>query len=173
MGLNRKRLRLFLIPGCVFCFSIACASEPAPRIKDSGVPAALSLAQDFALPGIDGKTYKLSDYRGKQPVLLFFWTTWCPYCRKALTALNERYSDFVKDGIEVLGVDVGESPAAVSRLAATLRIPFKILTDENSDVSHAYNLLGVPTYLLIDKQGYIVYQGSSFPKTKIQSLAGQ
>ncbi len=130
----------------------------------------LSLAPDFSLKGLDGIPYTLSDYRGKQPVLLLFWTTWCPYCRKALKSTNEMSQELRDSNILVLAVNVSESEEKISTFMKYTAVPFAILRDEDSKISHAYNLMGVPTYVLIDKQGSVAFKGNSFPRGKFKQL---
>src|SRR3989338_1940417 len=74
----------------------------------------LGMAQEFSLPDIYNDTVTLNRYRDKQPVLLFFWATWCPHCRKELKVLDESYAELSKNDIEVLAINVGESVSKVN-----------------------------------------------------------
>jgi peroxiredoxin len=127
---------------------------------------------NFILQSLSGKTYKLSDYRDKQPVLLFFWTTWCPYCLKKLQFLNQEYVNIEKDGVVLLAVNVGERRSAVERLVRNYKIAYNVLLDEDSVATDGYHILGVPTFILIDKSGVILYKGNEYPQGKIQQLIG-
>jgi peroxiredoxin len=126
----------------------------------------VGLAPNFKLRDLYKFEYTLSDYRDKQPVVLFFWTTWCPFCRKELTTLNNRYLELVRSGIELFAIDVGESAEKVDRTAKSYSLAFKVLLDQATLVAQAYNILGVPTYVLIDKKGRIVFTGNNFPEAK-------
>lgn len=127
------------------------------------------LASDFSLADLNGTTVRLSDYRGKV-VVLFFWTTWCPYCREQLVVLNEKYDDIAKDGVVLLAVNAGESKAKIESFTRTKNFKFKILSDRNMSVAEAYNLLGVPTYFFIDRDGYIRFSRNRFSEGLYKEL---
>ena len=121
-------------------------------------------AGNFKLNDLNDRTYTLSDYRGKQPVLLFFWTTWCPYCQKELKNLTAKSAELSSSGVEVLPIDVGESKEKLERFVKSRNLNIRILLDKDSMVSGAYGILGVPTFYLVDKKGEIVFEESSFPE---------
>ena len=125
---------------------------------------------DFKLVDLAGKTYQLSSYRDKQPVLLFFWTTWCPFCLAKLKEMNQGYLDLEKDGVALLAVNAGEPRSSVERLARNYGIKYTVLIDEKGSVSEDYHVLGVPTFVLIDKKGAIRYNGNEYPKALIKQL---
>ncbi len=122
------------------------------------------IAPDFKLEDINQNSYSLNSYRQKQPVLLFFWTTWCPFCQKELAALKDTYPVLTSDGVEVLTIDVGESVDTVNRRLKKVNPAFKVLLDEDSEVSSSFQVLGVPTFILVDKKGAIIFQDNFFPK---------
>jgi peroxiredoxin len=123
----------------------------------------VNFAANFKLRDINNIEVSLSDFIGKQPVLLFFWTTWCPYCVEALGNLNPRYLQLKQDGCEVLAVNLGESADKVSKYVKKYNPFFKVLVDRDKSVAYAYDVLGVPTYILINKRGEIAAQTHSFP----------
>ena len=61
-------------------------------------------APDFSLKDLDGNTVTLSDYRGQKPVILDFFATWCPNCKRDMPKLNKWYEQY-KDKVEVIGVN--------------------------------------------------------------------
>jgi len=127
-------------------------------------------APDFELDDIYQDTYILSSYKNKQPVLLFFWTTWCPFCRRELAVLNDRYAVLQQDGIEVLSINVGESPSKVQDFLKNYHLAYRVLLDKDTSVSHSYEVIGVPTYALIDKAGYVVFHENFFPLKEYKEL---
>jgi len=124
----------------------------------------LSLAPDFRLKDMQENTVVLSSYRDKSPVFLFFWATWCPFCRDELKNLNSRYRELLRDNVEVLAVDIGESLPTVERFISNYALVFKVLLDRDSQAAYSYNIVGVPTFILIDKKGRIVFQDHRFPQ---------
>jgi len=110
---------------------------------------------DFTLKSLSGKTFKLSNHRGKH-VLLIFITTWCPTCRTELPHYKSIHETYGGKGLEVTMIDILESKTVVSRFADRYHIPFAILLDENEEVSRDFGIVGVPAMVLIDKDGYEV-----------------
>ena len=112
-------------------------------------------AEDFVLKDTDGKSVRLSDYRGKT-VLLYFMATWCPECRGSVPGLKEIYSAYAPKGLVLLMVDVMESREKVAAFSRKYAIPFPILLDEDGKVYRDYGVGGVPVRALIDKTGRII-----------------
>lgn len=121
---------------------------------------ALSLAhaQDappFRLPGLDGKEYALSDFQG-QPVLLTFFTTWCPYCAEELPLLEKLYKEYrEKASLVVLGIDLQEPEDLVRKFTERVGISFPVLLDAKGETGFSYRILGLPTLFFIDPEGRI------------------
>jgi peroxiredoxin len=131
---------------------------------------AQDMAVDFSVTGLDNSKVSLADLKDKNAIL-FFWTTWCPYCRQELGVIKEHYTSLQKDGVEVLPIDIGESRAKVENFLKNRNFGFKFFLDENSSVAKEYEVLGIPTYVLIDKKGVIRYRGHSFPDSEYRELS--
>jgi len=129
-----------------------------------------TIAPNFQLKDLAGNTITLSEYKGKQDVLLFFWTTWCPYCRRGLKVLNEKHAQLSKDGVEILAINVNEPADKVASFVRNYALTFKTLLDLDADVAMAYKLLGFPTYIIVDKKGYMRSTGYSFPEEEYKDL---
>lgn len=127
------------------------------------------LAVNFSLLDSNGKQVLLSDYKDK-PVILFFWTTWCPYCREELRALEGIYPGLTKEGWELFAINTGESSYKIDNFLKKYSLTFKVLLDRDTNIAHAYKIIGVPTYILIDKKGYIVFKGHYFPRDAYKDL---
>lgn len=125
---------------------------------------AFAAAANFELQGINNVKVSLESYKDKQPVMLFFWTTWCPFCRKELKTVTQRAEELAASGLEVLAIDVGEQAYKVENYLKNSPVSFKVLLDTDTKVATAYNVMGVPTFVLINKEGQIVSQGNGFPE---------
>jgi peroxiredoxin len=142
----------------------------------SGIPSSLaqqgSLGQapDFSLEDINQTTYNLSSYKDKKPVILFFWTTWCPFCRKEIDQLKNIYPDLQKGGWELFTINIKEPVYKVQNFAESHNLILKVLLDKDAHVASAYEVLGVPTYCIIDKRGQIVFKNHYFPKETYKQL---
>jgi peroxiredoxin len=121
-------------------------------------PAAIAApAAQFSLPGADGKTVKLANFKGKV-VILDFWATWCPPCREEMPALQALHEQLGPHGLRVLGVSVdarGAEPA-IRRFVEEGGITFTILHDPDDAVSRRFRTIVVPETFLIDGEGRIV-----------------
>lgn len=128
---------------------------------------------DFNLPDIEQNMVSLSSYRGKEPVLLFFWTSWCPYCRKELNILNKKYAQLTKEGMGLLAINVGEASYRVENFIKKYQLDYKVLLDVDGKTIDAFGLLGVPTYILIDKKGAQRLKSHSFPENDYKALLSE
>lgn len=157
----------FLLVGCI---AVKEAVKKMPEPVKEPMFKEPSLAPDFELQDIRQDIITLSSYKDKQPVVLFFWTTWSPFCQKELKVLNDMYAGLVKDGLEVLSINVGELPDTVDNFIRSYNLAYQVLLDKDTYVSRIYKATGVPVYVLIDKKGYIVFKDNYFPYGKYRDL---
>ncbi len=115
------------------------------------------LAKDFSLKDMDGKIHSLKDYRGK-PVIINFWATWCPPCREELPAMNKGWAKIKPLGIAMIAINVGEDEDTIFSFTADYPIDFQVLLDSSGDIINEWSVRGLPTTLVLDKDGYIVYR---------------
>jgi cytochrome c biogenesis protein CcmG/thiol:disulfide interchange protein DsbE len=134
-----------------------------------------TLAPSWQLSDVGGKPVKLSDFKGKV-VILDFWATWCPPCRKEISgfvAIQKKYAD---KGFTVIGVSVDEEgPSAVKPVVYELKVNYPIVVADAKIVSDYGGIEVVPTTFIIDRQGDIssVQEGFTDRATfegQIQSL---
>lgn len=111
-----------------------------------GVPPAPTLA----LPDLDDKPVDLARYRGKV-VLVNFWATWCPPCRKEFPSLGRVRKLFRPADFEVLAVNVGEDPETAFSFAGA--VDFPILFDRDSKVMARWQVKGLPSTFVVDRRG--------------------
>lgn len=121
------------------------------------------IASDFSINDLNNKTFSLSSYKNKQPVLLIFWHTKCPLCREQLLLLKEQYPELKESGLEVLAINISQPFEIVNNYVEALGLNFPVLLDIDAEVADAYIILGVPTYVLIDKKGNTVFRNYYFP----------
>ena len=131
-------------------------------------------APDFALKDLDGKTQRLSDYKGNV-VLVNFWATWCPPCRREMPSMERLYQKLKGEPFMVLAPDQYESFDLVFSFTGQLdpAPTFPILLDEKSTSSKAWKVKGLPTSFIVDKQGRIAYRavgGREFDHPEIEKL---
>jgi len=128
------------------------AALPAARAQDRGMSlvAGVPPAPTLRLPDMDGKPVDLAAYRGKM-VLVNFWATWCPPCRKEFPSLGRVRKLFRPADFEVMAVNVGEDPETAFSFAGSPDFP--VLFDRNSQAMEHWQVKGLPTTLVVDRQG--------------------
>ncbi|MBX9956396.1 TlpA family protein disulfide reductase [Peribacillus simplex] len=112
-------------------------------------------APNFSLKTLDGKQVELSDYKGKK-VMLNFWATWCPPCKKEMPDM-EKYTQQAGDDVVVLAVNIdpeNDVQAFVEDNGITFTIPLDSQSAKNP-VNERYKILSIPTTYFIDKKGII------------------
>ena len=114
-------------------------------------------APDFTLTSEGGKTYRLSDYRGKF-VVINFWATWCPPCRQEMPSMERMWQKIKDKGIAVLAVDVGEDADTVFEFRGTYPVNFPLLLDLDGSVVKQYPVTGLPTTYIINPQGQVTHR---------------
>ena len=116
-------------------------------------------APDFTLLDLDEESHTFSELRGKA-VVLNFWATWCPPCRREMPSLERLYQKFNGDDFTVIAINQTEDTDHVFAYIGQLDVDptFTILFDHESSVAQAYNVKGLPTTYVIDKQGRIRYR---------------
>ena len=131
-------------------------------------------APAFELRDQHGKLHRLADYAGKV-VLVNFWATWCPPCRREMPALEALYLKYRERGLVVLAVNQWEDADHVFAYMGQLDVfpTFPVLFDPESRVSADYGVNGLPTSFLVDRQGRLVYRaigGREFDHPDIERL---
>lgn len=116
---------------------------------------AVQPAPDFKLPGVDGKPIELKHYRGKL-VVLNFWVTWCPPCRKEIPDLADFYTRY-GDKAVVLGVAM-DDPDEVKEFVRIFDVNYPVVIGDNNVANQYGRVRVLPTTFFIDRKGQIVGQ---------------
>ncbi len=123
---------------------------------------------DFTLRDLKGKEWKLSALRGKV-VLVNFWATWCPPCRKEMPDLDALYSHFRKRGFVVLAIS-DEEAAKVAPFVKKRRIHYPVMLDPGRSIHELFGVEGIPKSFLYDREGKLVATAIDM-RTRNQFLA--
>lgn len=147
-----------LVIALVWFISGQNAQPALPPVGELNRPA-----PDFALPGMDGQTIRLSDYRGKV-VLVNFWGTWCEPCKEETPALQQAYQKLKDRGLVIVGVDLrsqeqdgAEGADGVRAFAQQYGISYPIALDTKGETARAFQIYPIPTSYFIDPNGVIRY----------------
>lgn len=148
-----KRITSWVVLAIAVLWAGYLLLAPDAKAAGTGIPNGQD-APDFELKSPDGKTVKLSDFKGKA-VMINFWASWCPPCRAEMPALQEVYKEYESQGFVVLAVNLGESDLVVRSFAEKLGLTFPIVIDANDRVSRMYDIVPLPTSYFVDKNGIV------------------
>lgn len=89
-------------------------------------------------------------------VLVNFWATWCEPCEQEMPAMQRLYARLPREDFELLAISIDEEPGKIGDFVARYALTFPILLDSGKQVASAYQTMGVPESLLVDREGRIV-----------------
>ena len=112
-------------------------------------------APPFTARTLDGETLTNASLRG-HVVLLQFWATWCPYCRRDQPIVDRLERTFAGEGLTVLTFDVGESESTVRGYLRQNPRASRVALDPDKSASKRYGSHGLPFYVLLDRSGNIL-----------------
>ena len=140
-AINRILLPLILMLGLTLTGATQAAQPPAP---------------DFTLKSQKDGNLKLSEFRGKV-ILINFWASWCGPCRQEMPVLDELYRHYRSLDFTILGVNVEQNSDDAKALLKDVPVSFPILFDTENKISKLYDIKGMPSTVLVDRDGNIRY----------------
>jgi len=146
----------------IWLFDFTPAATPSVAIPPTA---------DFRLASLAGGRTGPPDFAG-EVVVVDFWATWCTPCRLQAIYLEQVREHFAGQGVRFLAVATGEDEATVRRYVERTPFPYPVLLDSTSDVSRRYQILGLPTVMIVDRQGRIssMRTGISDPATLREAI---
>lgn len=111
-------------------------------------------ASDFTLADLHGRKHTLSAQRGKV-VMLDFWASWCGPCRMQMPRVEKLYRELKAKGLVVYAINLRESAATARRYLERNKYTTTTLLDQQGEVSDRYQVAGIPSLVVIDRQGRI------------------
>ena len=157
---SRKKLFLVILvsAAAIVFFSSSMAHLEGGELKD------------FTLTDVNGNKVRLFELANNKVLLLYFWASWCKPCRLVspqVASLARKY----KDRITVIGINVGgvDSPEFVKKYAKRHQMDYPLLIDSNNETLEAYSVRAIPTIILLDKNGKVLFRGNE-PPEKLEEL---
>ncbi len=123
----------------------------------SGIEA--QTINNFQLKNLDNVSQSFTDLKGEKLTLIDFWATWCKPCIKAIPELNKIYEMYNSKGVQIIGINC-DGPRSVSKVAPmskSLQIKYPVLLDIDSEVKTDLNLIALPTLIMVNSQGEILW----------------
>jgi len=157
-------MRYFILFFLLSCFSLFAKDQ----VK---VGAAAPVFQGTTL---DGKAINLADYKGKV-VLLDFWASWCVPCRLEMPYLATLHQRYQNAAFEIITVNIDDKEQNARRFIDQVRqrILFPVVKDPQKKLPPKYQIKGMPTTVLIDKNGVIRYWHTGFKTSDKQKYVDQ
>ncbi|AFH50635.1 Thiol-disulfide isomerase-like protein [Ignavibacterium album JCM 16511] len=147
----------FLLLAVIFTSQVKNNTE-AKSLNDNSVITSASdkKAADFKLKTLEGKEVKLSDFRGKV-VIVDFWATWCPPCRKGIPDLISLQDEFKKD-LVVIGISLDQQNTIkdLKPFIENYKINYPVVLGDEKVVKDYGGINAIPTSFIIDQKGNIV-----------------
>jgi peroxiredoxin len=110
---------------------------------------------DFKLKDLQGREVSLKSYRGKV-VLLNFWATWCPSCRKEIPSMVKLYESYKNKGLEIIGINLDKlDKSGIEKFSLEYNITFPILLDPTGKTAALYGITALPATFILDRNGKI------------------
>ena len=163
----------------VTAFTVWITARAKSLEEDTGqradaITATGKQAPDLSLPALDGKTVSLDGYRGKQ-VVIAYWASWCTPCKAEMPLLNRLYAAArnTPEEFEILAVNVDEERAAAETFAKENGMTYPVLLDPGRKTIDAFHVESVPSTLVVDRTGKIVYGHSGFDQRITFELANK
>lgn len=164
--MSMKSCFLRLLRGLSVAALSVILSSSSLSVADNRKPA-----PDFELSDTMGRSYRLSDFRGKV-VVLNFWATWCNECIKEIPSLNS-FAEKNREKVLVLGLSSDRNPENVRAFLAKNPVRYPVLIDSAGDVFVTkYTVIALPATIIVDSNGLIaerLYGAQDFLSTEFQN----
>lgn len=147
-------------PTLSIALAFALALIASPLLAETTVDAA-NKAADFTLKAADGSNYRLAEQRGEL-VLINFWASWCGPCRQEMPQLDKLAAEFADLGVQVVGINVEQETADAEQFLKASPVSFPILWDGSNSTAKAYAVSGMPTTVIVDRNGDIRYRHAGY-----------
>ena len=147
----------------LFVGAIAAKAQPAPQDLDAKYATELvkagTKAPDFKMKTPEGKTIQLSKYAKGKTVVLDFWASWCPDCRKDAPEVLRMYEAYHQYGIEFIGVSMDTDVEAWKKAIEKYCIKYPQVSElkkfKETDISKSYGVKWIPSMVVVGPDGQV------------------
>ncbi len=135
--------------------SASCRAVPETPEGGSGSRGD-GIVMEFELASLDGGKLGPGDL-GEDLILVDFWATWCGPCHLQADILAKLYPELKSKGVEFLAVSLGEPETVVREFVADRPFAYPVLIDPNDYIASKYGIFILPTVVLLDREGTVMY----------------
>jgi len=154
LPMGRWAVAVVLALLCGVTLAAPATAQDQIGLAVGATPPAVTLAD------LDGNPVDLGSYIGKQPVLVEFWATWCPLCRKLLPRLAAAHAKAdTSVAFLIVAVGVGQTPRSIRRHLSEEQMPGRVLWDGEGKAVRAFDTPGTSYVVALDRTGRVVYTG--------------
>lgn len=111
-------------------------------------------APDMTVTPLEGKEVTLADKKGKV-VIVDLWATWCPPCRESMPENERLHKEYAAKGLEIMAIS-DESKSQVESYIKEQGFTFPVYLDPNGETRGKFEVRGIPTVIILDREGYVV-----------------
>ncbi len=151
--------RKFLIVFTVLLVSVAvvsCGGKSEKAKSSAGSSYSGTAGTGAEVFDISGKLRNLNEWVGKKPVVLNFWGTWCPPCRREIPDLVRLYEEYSPKGVEMLGLAVNDKPEKVRSFSEQNGMKWVMLMATRDAITKYVTQPSIPQTIFLDKNGNVV-----------------
>lgn len=135
------------------CLMVVLTLPASALTNGDAIPA-------FELPG-DTAPVKLSSFKGKV-VYIDFWASWCGPCKQSFPWLNDMQTKYASKGFQIVGINVDANTADAKAFLVGFPAKFVLAYDDKGVTPKAYGIKGMPSSVLIDGNGKVIFQHTGF-----------
>ena len=157
--------KLAIISLILGVFFLSACSQNNAEVKHGAVQTAgINKGQtppDFSIKTIEGKDIQLSGFKNNRPILVYFWASWCPYCKQDFSIVKNIYPKY-QDKVSFLAIDLdtNEDPKLINKYKEEMGLQWIDFAQGNPKVLSDYSITHTTTKYAIGKNGIIIYKGS-------------
>lgn len=144
---------LLIVTSALLSLNCSGGNDNSQKLPDTGAQASTINVPVFTAQDIGGRWQSADQWLGKQPVVINFWGTWCPPCRREIPDLVKLYAEYKNKGVEIISLAVNDTPDKVNDFAAANNMGWVMLMAQDQIMIDYKATTGVPTTIFIDKNG--------------------
>ncbi|WP_299795270.1 TlpA disulfide reductase family protein [uncultured Shewanella sp.] len=127
------------------------------------ISAAPSL--NYEVINLQGEKVSLTEFKGRV-VYLDFWASWCGPCRKSFPWMNAMHQKYQQQGLAIVAINLDADRASADKFLSSFPADFHIRFDPKADVASQFDLLGMPSSYIFNRQGELVHKHQGFFKER-------